>query len=86
MEALSKKEKEMLRQLNSDIQNVEGKAIPVSLTFAIFRWDLGEVIRWSPILTQEAQRSYGQVLRSYVRMVDTLRFHAFSFQTFTTFL
>lgn len=64
MEALSKKEKEMLRQLNSDIQNVEGKAIPVSLTFAIFRWDLGEMIRWSPILTQEAQRSYGQVLRS----------------------
>jgi hypothetical protein len=64
MEALSKREKEMLRQLNSDIQNVEGKAIPVSLTFAIFRWDLGEVIRWSPILTQEAQRSYGQVLRS----------------------
>eukprot|EP00944_MAST-04C_sp_MAST-4C-sp1_P010296 g10296.t1 len=64
MEGLSKEDKKTVRTLVDELQHAEGKLIPVSLAFAVYRFDLGEVVKWSPILTAEAQRRYEEELRS----------------------
>ena len=64
MAVLHKEEKKMLKDMGGELQNVERRLIPVDLTFAIFRFDLGGVFKWSPILTSEAQRAYGEALRA----------------------
>ena len=71
MAVLHKEEKKMLQDMGGELQNVERRLIPVDLTFAIFRFDLGGVLKWSPILTSEAQRAYGEALRSAKRLTST---------------
>ena len=54
----------MIKELNDLLQHAERKLIPISLTFALFRFDVGGLIRWSPILQWYTQREYEREMRS----------------------
>ena len=64
LERLAKEDKRQINRLSDLLQHAEGKMAPVSLAFALFRFDLGGLIKWSPILSSEAQREYEVELRS----------------------
>ena len=64
METLTKEDKKMIQELKNEISQAETAVVPTSLAFAIFRFDLGELFKWAPILTREGQLQYGEELRS----------------------
>jgi hypothetical protein len=59
----NKKLKEDIQDMQSDVGFIEAKLIPIGLAFALFKFDLREVAKWSPILTRSAQRKYSDALR-----------------------
>ena len=63
LESVAKADKPMIKTLK-ELSRAESAIVPMNLAFAIFRFDLGEVFKWSPILKRDTQFKYVSQLRS----------------------